>query len=212
MRDIGNSYAKLNDRELVRRLTAAPTDEKLHRYFFEIKCRPFLQYIASALFGSNRTEPLLGEFYEFLSRNDWHILKQYENRNGASLSGYLSRCTIHHFLALKKREEKIYDNIGTLDHPDIIAELNKFVQEEEKEMPPVWMAFKLLNERDRNILRYLVIEGRSTLEIADHIWKYVNTENDWHTLPVKRVQDTIAMMKRRALLALTTELRKQTIR
>ncbi|MBO7279852.1 MAG: hypothetical protein J6V00_01680, partial [Bacteroidaceae bacterium] len=97
----------------------------------------------------------------------------------------------------------------SMEHPDIIKELSLFTQDEETEQPPVWEAFSKLNERDQLILRHIVIEGKSALEAADTIWPYVKSDNkDWRTLSPKRVQDTIAMLKKRALLSLSLELKK----
>lgn len=201
-----NKYALLDDNEWAQYLMAVPPIQEAHKYFFNVKCRAFLRYISITLFGNSNTKDILGEFYEFLSKDNWKILRMYSGRNGASLCNYLSHCTINYFMARKKEEEK--RRSVPLEQPDIIAELGHFTQEEENEELPVWQAFKRLNERDRKILRLLVIKGKSTLDAADEIWKYVKTENkEWRELPPKRVQDTIAMLKRRALLTLSLELK-----
>lgn len=201
-----DKYALLDDKEWVEYLMTVPPIQEAHRYFFNVKCKAFLKYISITLFENENTENILGEFYEFLSKDNWKVLRLYSGRNGASLCNYLSHCTINYFMARKKEEDK--KRPVSLEQPDIIAELGHFTQEKESAKPPVWHAFKRLNERDRKILRLLVIQNRSTLEAADEIWKYVKTENkDWRKLPSKRVQDTIAMLKRRALLALSLELR-----
>lgn len=201
-----SKYALLGDDEWIELLMAIPPEERAHRYFFEVKCRSFLQYIALSIFGSNDTRELIGDFYQFLSQDNWHVLRLYKKRNGASLGSYLSRCAVHHFIAIKKREQA---NLGLpLEHPDIVKELSQFTQEEETEQPPVWEAFSKLNERDQLILRHIVIEGKSALEAADTIWPHVKSSNkDWRTIPPKRVQDTISMLKKRALLALSLELK-----
>lgn len=200
-------YVQLSDNEWIELLMATPPEESAHRYFFEVKCRTFLQYIASTIFGSDDSREIIGDFYQFLSQDDWHVLRLYKKRNGASLGSYLSRCAVHHFMAIKKREQ---ESRGiSMEHPDIIKELSLFTQDEETEQPPVWEAFSKLNERDQLILRHIVIEGKSALEAADTIWAYVKSDNkDWRTLSPKRVQDTIAMLKKRALLSLSLELKK----
>ena len=72
----------------------------------------------------------------------------------------------------------------------------------------VWQAFDKLKERDRLLLREMVINERSALDVADEIWRFVRSaERDWRKLPVKRVQDTISMMKRRALMNLLEQLK-----
>lgn len=202
-----SKYAQLDDNEWVELIMSIPPEERAHRYFFEVKCKPFLQYIASTIFGSNDTKEIIGEFYQFLSKNNWHVLQLYKKRNGASLGSYLSQCAVHHFLAIKRREQATLSI--SMDNPEIIKELSQFTQDEETEQPPVWKAFARLNERDRIILRLIVIEEKSALEAADSIWPHVKSSNkDWRSLPPKRVQDTIAMLKKRALLSLSLELKK----
>lgn len=202
-------YAQLADSEWVKILTSTPVDEVAHRYFFGTKCRPMLQYIANSLFENKETELLLGEFYILLSQNNWYVIRQFKSLNGASLNSYLTRCSIHHFIKKKKQESPLQHNAIPIETPDICNELNRFTTEEENDNPPVWQAFEQLKERDRIILRYLVIEGKSALEAAEKVWPLIKTtEKDWKKLPVKRVQDTIAILKRRALLALATELQQ----
>lgn len=201
------NYSRLSDMDLVESLMAIPPIEEVHEYFFNVKCATFLKYISVIIFGGECHKILLGEFYEFLSKDNWKVLRQFNSRNGASLNSYLARCTINYFLAQKKKENKIHTD--SIEQIDVIEELNHFTQEEENNMPPVWQAFEKLNERDRTILRLLVIEGKSALEAADDIWGFVKTKNKiWRELPPKRVQDTIAILKRRALLSLSLELKR----
>ena len=80
--------------------------------------------------------------------------------------------------------------------------------DEEKIETHVWQAYARLNERDQKILRRMIKEGRKAAEIADEMWTYVQSkEKNWRKLPIKRVQDTISMMKRRALFGLIEEMR-----
>ncbi len=204
-----SKFAQLSDEEWIQHLTTVPPEEEYHRYFFSVKCTPLLRYIAEALFGITDIAPLLGEFYELLSREEWHLLHNFRGINGASLNSYLSRCAVRHFVELKRKNCSNHNMLHNIDAPDIIEELNHFTPEEEKEMPPVWQAFERLSERDRIVLRCMVIDGMSALEAAPHIWRYVKSDNEnWEILPHKRVQDTIAMLKRRALLTLSLELKK----
>lgn len=200
-----NNYAQLDDYELIKCIMATPRIQEAHNYFFNVKCTPILNYISAALFNNEGGNSILGEFYEFVSADNWKVLRMFSKRNGASLSSYLSRCTINYFLAKKKKEEKY--KMESIDQLDIVKELDQFTQEEERKMPPVWLAYDQLNKRDQAVLKLLVIEEKSALEVAEIIWQYVNSKNkDWKALPAKRVQDTIAMLKRRALLSLSIEL------
>lgn len=200
-------FALFSDKEWVEHLLAFPCEEDAHRYFFNVKCNSFLKYISQTLFGGSSVDYILGEFYEFLSNNDWAVLRMYKQRNDASLSSYLSRCTINHFMARKRGEDK--KHFLLMDSFDIVAELDRFTSDEEVENPPVWQAYSHLSLRDRTVLRLLVIEGKHSIDVADEIWPMVKSTNrEWRELPVKRVQDTIAIIKRRALLALQIELKR----
>lgn len=202
-----NRYAMLTDGDWVERLTAVPLDQQAHSYFFNVKCSEFLQYISAGIFGNGDIGEIVGEFYELLSKDNWHVLRQYKGLNGASLNSYLSRCAVRHFLAQKKKETR--NEVVSIEQPEIIRELNNFTTEDERGNPPVWQAFNRLCERDRIVLHRLVIEGMSTIDAADDIWPYVKSSvRNWRLLPVKRVQDTIAMLKRRALFSLSEELTK----
>lgn len=201
------SYATLSDDEWIEILTTYPPDDKACNYFFNIKCRVFLRYIASTLFDGEEPASLVGDFYQYLSHDNWRVLRLFAARNGASLGSYLSRCALNYFKAQRTAEEKIRPL--WIERPDIIAELNHFTQEEECSTPPVWQAYEKLSKRDRDILRLLVIEDKSAIEAADEIWPQVKSNTkDWRQLPTKRVQDTIAMLKKRALLALSLELQE----
>lgn len=204
-----DKFARLSDKEWIEHLTTIPPEEEFHRYFFAVKCAPLLRYIADSLFGITGISELMGEFYELLSKDNWHMLRNFKGVNGASLNSYLSRCAVRHFIEQKRKENLHSNTFQSIDIPDIVEELNHFTSEEEMDTPPVWQAFERLNERDRTVLRCMVIEGMSAMDAATHIWKYVKTDNsNWKLLPPKRVQDTIAMLKRRALLALSIELKE----
>lgn len=78
--------------------------------------------------------------------------------------------------------------------------------EDEKELmcDAVAHAFTTLNESQQAVLKHLVILEESTLTAADALWKYTkHKEIDWRTLPVKKVQDTLAKFKQRACANLT---------
>lgn len=200
-------YASITDEEWVEKLTYIPPIQPLHYYFFKVKCSSFLKYIAEKVINADCMESILGEFYEFLSFNNWHVLRCYKRKENASLSTYLSRCALYYFLRKKKGEK---ENVYSLENKEIIEQLNYLAtNDEEKIDTRVWQAFARLNERDRKVLQHLIIDGRATIEIADEMWTYVNSnEKNWRKLPIKRVQDTIAMIKRRALFCLIEEMRK----
>ena len=203
-----DNFSSLSDQELIERLTATPADEQLHNYFFSRKCRQFLRYISLNICHCESEKQLWGEFYEFLSKDNWSVIRNWKNRNGATLYSYLAFCTTNHFihkrLAEKKEEQFIVPTSQT-----IYEQMAGVVEEEEEiQTYPVKEAFNMLNLRDQVILRMLVIEGHSTLEAAPVIWKYIKNSKPLDEMDPKRVQCTIAMAKHRAQLALLNNLKQ----
>lgn len=200
-----SSYENFTDEEWVEKLLMLPPLQTLHHYFFKVKCFSFLQYVVRNILCVGCIEYILGEFYEFISRNNWNVLRKFRKDNNSSLFTYLSRCTVRYFLKAKLKEDR---NAGiSLDSGDI--DLSSFVDSEEinEDNRQLWRAFARLPERDRFLLKALVIDERPAIEIADDIWGYVGSrERDWRKLPVKRVQSTISMLKKRALCRLLKEM------
>ncbi len=200
-------FELLLDEEWIELLTKEPTDEKAHEYFFYVKCAPMLKYISIQIYNSNDFTELIGEFYVLLSKDDWYVLRKFNSKNNATLNSYLSRCAINHFL-WKKKQEKKFIQLYTEENPDISNMLNSLTNEEYIEMPPVMQAYEKLEPRDKDFIRLLILDGKSSLEAADQLWPYVKSTSNWQDLPVTRVQSTISMIKHRAILRLTTEVNR----
>lgn len=208
MLKIENSFALLSDEELVERMTAPDVDEKLHEYFFYVKCAPILKYLSKKLYGSCDITILTGELYEFIASNDWAVLRKWEKRNEASLFSYIARCATNYFINKENSEKKRQDKETLTSTPGIIEQISSFTEENEDESLPIWKAYNMLNERDREVLRLLVIEGCQMLTVAKELWKYVDSKQDISELSPKRIQGTISMIKHRAQLALLENLEK----
>lgn len=208
MLKIENSFALLSDEELVERMTAPDVDEKLHEYFFYVKCAPILKYLSKKLYGSCDITILTGELYEFIASNDWAVIRKWEKRNEASLFSYIARCATNYFINKENSEKKRQDKETLTSAPGIIEQISSFTEESEDESLPIWKAYNMLNERDREVLRLLVIEGFQMLTVAKELWKYVDSKQDISELSPKRIQGTISMIKHRAQLALLENLEK----
>lgn len=208
MLKIENSFALLSDEELVERMTAPDVDEKLHEYFFYVKCAPILKYLSKKFYGSCDITIFTGELYEFIASNDWAVLRKWEKRNEASLFSYIARCVTNYFINKENSEKKRQDKETLTSTPGIIEQISSFTEENEDESLPIWKAYNMLNERDREVLRLLVIEGFQMLTVAKELWKYVDSKQDISELSPKRIQGTISMIKHRAQLALLENLEK----
>lgn len=205
-----NQYSLLSDQELIERLTATPVDEKLHHYFFTKKCKHFLRYISTNIYHCESEKELLGEFYEFISKDNWAVMRNWKSKNGATLYTYLAYCATNHFIHKKTAEKKEQERLFVPLEQDVYEQMAKFVTEEDDEIVnyPVKEAFEMLNLRDQTVLRTLIIEGYSTLDAAPLIWKFIKNSKSLEEMDPKRVQCTIAMAKHRAQLALLNNLKQ----
>lgn len=197
-----NNYSLLSDEELVQELISGETKEGLYVYFFKKKCKKTLDYLAGSICHDN-PDSLLGEFYEFLSSDDWAVVRKWKKRNGATLTSYLSGCATNYFIGKQNKEKKRQETeiaLSTFDYLDYAEEDNISFDEQDKQM--LWQAYEMLSERDRAILEQLVIEGKSALEAAPVVWKHINSQQEYDALPAKRVQCTLSMAKNRAQTAL----------
>ena len=208
MPDRNDKYSSLSDQELIERLTAIPVDEKLYNYFLTKKCRQFLRYISSNIYHCESEKDLWGEFYEFISKDNWAVVRNWKNRNGATLYTYLAYCATNHFIHKKLAEKKEQELLLVPSSQGMYEQLAGFVEEEETHTYPVREAFNMLSLRDQVILRMLVIDGSSALEAAPVIWKYIRNNKPLDEMDPKRVQCTIAMAKHRAQLALLNNIRE----
>ena len=201
-------FSSLSDQELIERLTATPVDEQLHNFFFTKKCRQFLRYISLNICHCESEKQLWGEFYEFLSKDNWSVIRNWKNRNGASLYSYLAFCATNHFIH-KRLAEKKEEQLFVTSSQTMYEQLAGVAEEEEEIQPyPIKEAFNMLSLRDQVILRMLVIDGNSAMEAAPVIWKYIRNSKPLDEMDPKRVQCTIAMAKHRAQLALLNNLKQ----
>ena len=200
-------YGLLGDKELVERLTARPVDEEFHSYFFYERCKELLTYISTSILKCNDTRMIVGELYEFLADNDWAILRKWENKEGASLYSYVAKCSINHFIKQNKAERKRAEKEFVPATPELLEIMNSSIEEEECETPPVWKAYEMLNERDRELLRLLIIDGNSTLVASKELWKYIRSDSAPDVINPKRIQCTLSMAKHRAQLTLLEKLK-----
>ena len=204
------NYSLLSDRELVERLTATPADERLHNFFLNKVCRRILRHISSNIYNHSNDNELWGEFYEFISKNNWEVLRRWENKNGASLYTYLAYCATNHFVKEQFKEKKQKEQFISISSQEIYEQFANISCEETPDINSgqIWNAFNMLNERDRKILQLLVIDGCSIMEAAPQIWEYIKSKGTLEETDPKRVQCTIAMAKHRAQLALFNNLKK----
>lgn len=199
-----SKYDNYDDEKIIKSIIEG-SDKELIDYFFMHKCKSMLTYIAHFVFGNGYYKEVLGEFYVYLSDNNWYVLRQYKKKNNASLNSYLSHCALNYFIAKKKADDKYinYKTMELFDKSDDIYECNDLAKK------AIVMAYKMLKTPYQKALDLLVIKKVSALEAADTLWQYTkHKEVDWRTFPVKKVQDTMAMSKRQACFHLSNKTMK----
>ncbi len=200
-------YSGFTDEELIEEFLKDTSKSEIIEFFIKKRCTDMLRFISCSMFESSDYHEILGEFYIFLQKNDWHTLRLYKNKNNAKFSTYLSRCATNYFMEKKKRMQKEQEQNISIESNSVLSEINQIAMYYEenyaREKECMIQALDKLEEGDRTLIDLLILQGRSSLDVADKIWDYVKSdEKDWRELPVKRVQDTIAMKKHRATLKL----------
>ena len=112
----------MTDQQTVEHLISG--DPRTIEDFFFVRCRPMLVYIGHYFCRQRQTpEELIGEFYEYLSANDWHKLRIF--KYSCSLKSYVTIIASRYFQ--HKRDQEL------LPLDDTIAIL-KNLQETECDM------------------------------------------------------------------------------
>ena len=112
----------MTDQQTVEHLISG--DPRTIKDFFFVRCRPMLVYIGHYFCRQRQTpEELIGEFYEYLSANDWHKLRIF--KYSCSLKSYVTIIASRYFQ--HKRDQEL------LPLDDTIAIL-KNLQETECDM------------------------------------------------------------------------------
>lgn len=200
--------SQMSDKEFVEALTSLPMNEEVYKYFFYVKCRRTLKYISKKLYGDADYKMLVGEFYEFLSEDDWRIIRNY--KNNSSLETYLSKCAFNHFLHKVEKEKKRNEQEMSISDYNLIPDEEFEDDNDQANFLSVRNAFDLLNERDRTIIQLLVIENNKVMDVAPIVWKYINSNANYNELTTTHIQNTIAMTKQRAIKALANNYKRIT--
>jgi RNA polymerase sigma factor (sigma-70 family) len=149
-------------------------DKNAAEYLICIRCIAIIEYYLRCFFDKDQMEleEAINEIYLFLAENDWHRLKQFAGRNGASLKTYISTIVRNYFLNEKyKMEKSLVEKEGWNDSiidkiPDDNMDFEKSmdlqirVKETMKRMP---------NKRYKFILYQNYFENRTPKEIAEKL-------------------------------------------
>lgn len=149
----------MTDREIVDRILAG--DAQTVREFFFESCRPVLMYIGRYFCQFVESpEDLIGEFYEFLSADDWHKLRIF--KYSCSLNSYVTIIASRYFQHKRDRGQlPLEDNMaGAVNVPDCGREDVFF-------MDALRKVVKNMHPLDRFLLQRILIEGNKPGDIVE---------------------------------------------
>lgn len=148
----------MTDQQIVYNLILG--DHRTIRNFFFVRCRPMLIYVGNYFCQYRQTpEELIGEFYEYLSADDWHKLRIF--RFSCSLNSYVTIIASRYFQ--HKRDQEL------LPLDDNIA-LVKNMQEKESDLFLVSDLKKVISKMhpfDRFLVQRILIDGEKPGDILD---------------------------------------------
>lgn len=149
----------MTDRETVERLLAG--DKRVVHDFFFVRCRPALTYIGRYFCQYVESpEDLIGEFYEFLSADDWHKLRIF--KYSCSLNSYVTIIASRYFQHKRDRGLlPLEDNMaGAVNVPDCGREDVFF-------MDALRKVVENMHPLDRFLLQRILIEGNKPGDIVE---------------------------------------------
>ena len=226
------------DLEIAKRVVN--NNERAVIYFMGEFSNPFLDYIGKEIMKVEGIyinnvlcyyPAITGTYYEFIgakfvdNKPTWHKVSLYKgvgDNNGkpARLYTYINTITVRYFVNLYKKMEKNREismedllettGVSILKDYDGFDEIS--LDDDNPMLDELNVAWEKLPEKDRLILRYLVIEERNPLEIFDEMIQYVETTIAPEQYNRKQKQDAMSLMKQRAKLhlrKLIVEQRKQ---
>ena len=151
----------MTDQQIVNNLIIG--DHRTIKDFFFVRCKPMLIYIGQYFCQYKHTpEELIGEFYEFLSADDWHKLRIFKYT--CSLNSYVTIIASRYFQ--NKRDNKFVSlddetNITVIKNlPNERDEDSFFMEELEKIM-------QRLQPFDRFLVQRILIDGEKPGDILD---------------------------------------------
>ncbi len=148
----------MTDRETVESLLAG--DRRVIHDFFCVRCRPALTYIGRYFCQYVESpEDLIGEFYEFLSADDWHKLRIF--KYSCSLNSYVTIIASRYFQHKRDRGLlSLEENMaGAVNVPDCGRDV--FF------MDALQKAVKNMHPFDRFLLQRILIEGNKPGDVVE---------------------------------------------
>ncbi len=149
----------MTDQQIVNNLIMG--DHRTIKDFFFVRCKPMLIYIGQYFCQHKHTpEELIGEFYEFLSADDWHKLRIFKYT--CSLNSYVTIIASRYFQHKRDKELlPLNDNIALVKNLQDNRSGDTFFMEDLNKI------IKRLQPFDRFLVQRILIDGEKPGDILD---------------------------------------------
>lgn len=199
------------NKELAKRVVQ--NKEEAVRYFLTDLSYPIIKHIEYNII---KREDVYGDYYIFISAPvneesvpQWKKVSQYRGDN-CQLNTYVSCIACRHFckIAQKEKEENLR-NGDMIEYVDYESLLGYDYHNEEESETSIRMrnAYSNLSEKDREVLRLLLIENMSGIDAFPVLSQYITpkakdgmtSEQVKESWSIKQRQDAMSLLKGRAL-------------
>lgn len=149
----------MTDQQVVNNLIIG--DHRTIKDFFFVRCKPMLIYIGQYFCQYKHTpEELIGEFYEFLSADDWHKLRIFKYT--CSLNSYVTIIASRYFQHKRDKELLPLDeNIALVKNLQDDSNGDAFFMEDLNKI------IRRLQPFDRFLVQRILIDGEKPGDILD---------------------------------------------
>lgn len=149
----------MTDQQIVSNLIIG--DHRIIKDFFFVRCKPMLIYIGQYFCQQKHTpEELIGEFYEFLSADDWHKLRIFKYT--CSLNSYVTIIASRYFQHKRDKELLPLDeNIAFVKNLQDDRNSDAFFMED------LGKIIARLQPFDRFLVQRILIDGEKPGDILD---------------------------------------------
>ena len=163
----------MTDQQIVNNLIIG--DHRTIKDFFFVRCKPMLIYIGQYFCQDKQTpEELIGEFYEFLSADDWHKLRIFKYT--CSLNSYVTIIASRYFQ--HKRDKELLpldDNIA------LVHELQEDRHEDIFFMEDFDKVINRLQPFDRFLVQRILVDGEKPGDILEEAKELMKKDNSLTT-------------------------------
>lgn len=149
----------MTDQRVVEKLING--DHRIIKDFFFVRCKPMLIYIGQYFCQYKYTpEELIGEFYEFLSADDWHKLRIFKYT--CSLNSYVTIIASRYFQHKRDKELLSLD-----ENIDFVKKIQDDGSEDAFFMEDFYKIIKAMQPFDRFLVQRILIDGERPGDILD---------------------------------------------